>query len=408
MTELLQPVPPTDGNKASEAPKGASRLLFIDGLRALAMLLVLICHYWYNGNQWHLRIGIPHHFTDVSSYAQFGFIGVDLFLVLSGFCLYWPFVNRGPRQGPTLVQFLKRRSLRILPPYYVCLVAWAATIYFWPGSDAQGVPLLKSVVWHALMLHNLRVEYVQQINGAFWSLALEFQLYLLFPVVVEAFRRFNPRLIVLLSLVSCVLFRSFLSRGNYSSDDNFLYVLPSSLFGRHFEFVLGMFVALLVSQWHSTGKSPLRPLDFGVTAVIIAAAFLRRPQPGDLVAIMGDVSAPLYTIVCGLFFAGLLLQASRTRTWLHRTLSARSLVFLGTISYSIYLIHLPLITLINKVTAPMHFSDHRQLFFQTCILTPVLVSAGYLFHLRFERPFMPGHPHTERQAEASAVISPAP
>jgi peptidoglycan/LPS O-acetylase OafA/YrhL len=400
-----------DGNTPPVKPKRASRLIFIDGLRALAMLMVLICHYWYVGHQWHLHIGIPHHYKNAALLAEFGFVGVDLFLVLSGFCLYWPFVSRGETPGPTLAQFLKRRCLRILPPYYVALVSLAILGAVWPvalNPHTEYGPLLKSVIWHALMVHNLRVEYVQQINGAFWSLALEFQLYLLFPVIVEAFRRFNPRVIVLISLISCTLFRSFLLRGNYATDGDFLYVLPSSLFGRNFEFVLGMFAALLVSEWQTKGKSPLRVGDYGVALAVLLTAFIRRPHGSNWIDEISSVSAPLYTAVCGLAFAGLLVAASRPGTWLNRALSARWMVFLGTISYSVYLIHLPVLAILHQAVARYHFSDHAEIVFLICLVTPILIAAGYLFHVLFERPFMPGHPRTERQAEVAAVISPAP
>ena len=81
---------------ASESLKArpAPRLHFIDGLRGLAMLMVLLFHGWVRNHYWHLYVPLgPHHYVNIASLLSHGYTGVHLFLVLSGFCLFWPFVK---------------------------------------------------------------------------------------------------------------------------------------------------------------------------------------------------------------------------------------------------------------------------------------------------------------------------
>lgn len=359
----------------------APRLHFIDGLRGLAMLMVLLYHCWLFGGQWQVRLPLGSHSVNLAAVLGMGHVGVNLFLVLSGFCLYWPFVKGGAQREPTLWKFAKKRCRRILPPYYVALVIFGIlpvlqALYhharpdYWYAFDW---------LWlHALMIHNLRPEYILSGNGSLWSLALEFQLYILFPVLVEAYRRFPARGVLLTVLAVSASYRFWLVRENYLPDDDYAYVLAYGLIGRCFEFALGMMAARLVARWHAEGKSPLRPYDYLLPTVIIPLAILEGKH--------GHFQA-LTDIMWGLVFAALLLAASRQHTLMHRLLSGRALVALGIFSYSVYLIHLPLVMLFGQY-AYDHFSNTEMVLFQLLLVVPLMLGLGYVFHLLFERPFM--------------------
>jgi len=175
-----------------EAPAAAPRLHFVDGLRGLAMLMVLLYHCWLFGGRWQLAVPLGReHSVDLAQMLSFGHIGVNLFLVLSGFCLYWPFTKAG-RPEPTLWEFARKRCRRILPPYYAVLVLCGGAALAQAGREHDPAAAHYALNWlwiHALMAQNLRPGYVLTLNGSLWSLALEFQLYILFPVLVEGFRR---------------------------------------------------------------------------------------------------------------------------------------------------------------------------------------------------------------------------
>ena len=92
----------------------APRLHFVDGLRGLAMLSVLLFHCRQNGGEWQWTPFRPHS-VNFAGALNYGYIRVNLFSVLSGFCLYWPFARPG-RPEPTLLAFAQKRCRRILPP----------------------------------------------------------------------------------------------------------------------------------------------------------------------------------------------------------------------------------------------------------------------------------------------------
>ena len=377
---------PAEQKPAEMQPEPAAtsvpRLHFIDGLRGLAMLMVLFYHCWLYGGQWAVALPLGHHAVNIAPVLGYGHIGVNLFLVLSGFCLYWPFVKQGKRPEPTLWQFAKKRCRRILPPYYAVLVLFGglALFHVLPGQEAVTSHYLWNWLWiHTLMAHNLRPGYIFTLDGALWSLALEFQLYILFPVLVEAYRRFNARGVLWTVLAFCTLYRFTLVHEHSVTEGVAGYVLASSVFGRAFEFALGMFTAMLVSRQHAAKKWLLVPADFVVLGVVLAVSVLQR-HGGDF--------QPLDDAKWGLLFAALILGASRTNSVLHRVLSGPLIVRLGIFSYSVYLVHLPLIFALAALTQRRHFSNTADVLFYVLLVAPLMLGVGYVFHLLFEKPFM--------------------
>jgi len=374
--------------------RSAPRLHFIDGLRGLAMLMVLLYHCWLFGGMWSVGLTVGGRHIDVAPILGFGHIGVNLFLVLSGFCLYWPFVKGGRRREPTLWEFSKKRCRRILPPYYVTLLLFSAVPFieaWYHHTGFNGRYVLNWLILHTLMLHNTRPDYALSINGSLWSLALEFQLYILFPMLVEAYRRFSARRVLLAVLLVCTVYRFFLVWGHYLPDDGYGYVLAYSIFGRGFEFALGMFTALLVARQHAEQRSLVLWTDYLLIAVVVPAAILDGRH--------GHFRA-LTDAMWGLLFAALLLAGSRSETRLHRVLSHRLLVWLGLFSYSVYLIHLPLVIGFGDYGLGQ-FSNTGRVLFMLFVVIPLVLGLGYLFHLLFERPFM----NAPRDRDSSSQMS---
>ena len=360
----------------------APRLHFIDGLRGMAMLMVLLYHCWLFGGKWFIGFSWEAHRINLASLLGFGHVGVNLFLVLSGFCLYWPFVKGGARREPTLWEFAKKRCRRILPPYYATLLLFGGlflltALHHHRSADVRYI--LHWLLFHAVMLHNLTPEYILSVNGSLWSLGLEFQLYILFPILVEAYRRFNARGVLLTVLLACTAYRLFVAREHGMTDDGYGYALAYSVFGRCFEFALGMFSAMLVARWHQEQKSPLRLADYLLLVLLGAAAALDGRY---------GKSEMLTDALWGVLFAALLLAASRPGSMAHRALSHRALVSLGICSYSVYLIHLPLVMAFGGMAERRHLSNTEQILFMLFLTVPLMLGLGYLFHLLFERPFM--------------------
>ena len=91
-----------------------------------------------------------------------------------------------------------------------------------------------------------------------------------------------------------------------------------------------------------------------------------------------------------------------------RVLQARWLVLIGGFSYSYYLVHDPVLNVLHFTLVPYGLSITSLLIIMLVVCVPLCAAVAYLFHLVFERPFMPGHPHTLGKAAHAAVLSPAP
>jgi peptidoglycan/LPS O-acetylase OafA/YrhL len=165
----------------------------IDVLRATAILLVFVYHYLHaitgqteldwegvwrdpqSAKSWMLWLLYP--FT-------LGWSGVALFFVISGFCIHHSFLKSQARTGGSLTNFLvgffQRRFWRIYPPYLLVLMVFYCLAL---RHDLLDCPSL-SLSLHLFMIHNFSAKDFFSINPAFWSLAVEMQFYVLFPMVL--------------------------------------------------------------------------------------------------------------------------------------------------------------------------------------------------------------------------------
>ncbi len=383
--------------RAAEPPsRPAARLDYVDGLRGLAILIVFLYHSWqYSGNP------SAHWWNPLRS----GFIGVNLFLVISGFCLYWPMVKSGgaPRE-PTLRQFAWRRARRILPPYWTALAAftvlWLVTPRFGISVSAYDLSpreLLRSAGWHALMVHNLRPDHIWLIDSSLWSLPLEVNLYLAMPILVIFARRFGIFRAVVLASTITVAYRLGIyiylhgKLGTSGLDYESGFALFYFFLGRWMEFALGMWCAVLTSQ-HSHRRSPQ-------VLVALSALFI---VGGIALTDFQSFFSPFNDICFGIGFFFLLLSAADARGPVSRFLRWKPLVLLGTISYSLYLLHDPLLALLTTL---IQNHVHRHVFiFAICVSVffPAILGLTTLFYLLAERPFI-GNPRVRAARDAELL-----
>jgi len=360
---------------------------YIDGLRGIAIALVLLSHAW--GFSLVNTVRSPGYRTFFDHLAWYGYEGVSLFLVLSGFCLSMAPLRkvRGGEPDPFRpAQFFGRRAWRILPPYYVALALYVLVdaVYArerWrPLFSMDRYPVWSSVVSHVALAHNL-THARGDFNTSFWSLGLEWQWYLAFPAAL-ALCLARPRLALATLLGGAILWAAVTHRPQAVPDTSSC-MLPARLF----EFCCGVVAADLVVRGR---RLPTWALVLALTpplalAVAIPAAShlsaLHRAQ--DLARYKLGLTQPLY----GLAFAALVLLGAQSGP-ARVALSWRPLVWLGTISYSVYLVHEPLVEAIDTYGARW-------------VAAPALVAilagaagivAGALFHRLVERPCMRPRP----------------
>ncbi|SOC46923.1 Peptidoglycan/LPS O-acetylase OafA/YrhL, contains acyltransferase and SGNH-hydrolase domains [Blastococcus aggregatus] len=326
---------PRAADGAEPAGKGHHRP-DIQGLRAVAVGLVVAAH--------------------VTGWPAGGFIGVDVFFVISGFLITGLLVRERTRTGGISFRgFYARRARRLLPAALVTLAATTAAAYavFLDGRFQETVT---DVIWAALFSANINfavqgTDYFELTAAPsmvqhFWSLAVEEQFYLVWPaLILLAFAvpliGTRRRRVVLWGLLGAVTAASFAwSVHATSASPTTAYF---STFTRAWELGVGALVAVSATQLHRL-PAPLRAaLAWGGLAVVLAAAFVvddRTPFPGTAAAVPVLGTAAL--LAWGATPGG---PGGR---WL---LGSAPAGFVGAISYSLYLWHWPVLIVAGVLLA---------------------------------------------------------
>lgn len=308
----------------------------LDGLRGIAIALVVFYHSWLFS--WvDPHVVVFGRYLHVEPLAAVGFLGVDLFFFVSGFCLFHPHVRTMLAGAPVpgTRHFFTRRALKIVPSYLLALVP--AAIVARPYYSTSG-EWWRSLAVHVAFLHNLYVDWIGQVNGVFWSLAIEVQFYALFPVIAWAFRR-RP-LIAFLTLAALAQAYRIHTLG-FIDDEPRVRVLAGYLD----VFATGMFAAYAL-EWlrrrrpaWTTGRLPA-----AWTAVAIAAAW-------GLVALMLDlrtaIDAPHGREIWQVWHRGelalltfaLALGTQLGAAWWRAAIVNPFTVWMSVLSYNLYLWH---------------------------------------------------------------------
>lgn len=168
----------------------------LDGVRALAILLIVNYHFWQQSWLWNLWDGSKLRFLGIydcsANYlASTGYVFVDLMLLLTGFCLFLPYANAMYDNAslPKASRFYVRRAARILPSYYVCIALFA--VFFVKVSDYSDIKMyLHDLGSHLTFTHMFTESaFHTKFNGVLWTLCVEMIFYLIFPILAKLFTK---------------------------------------------------------------------------------------------------------------------------------------------------------------------------------------------------------------------------
>lgn len=364
----------TEGARLRGLPR-ADRLPFIEGIRGLLAVYVALGHAASMADPSTLAGRVsraPGWLQSVSAFLGQGHVAVAAFIVISGYCLQLSLylgVQDGKVQG--LRRYAKRRALRILPPYYGALaVSLIVATYVTPRLAGMPFDIYRpvtteNVLAHLLLIHNLSPAWMYKINGVLWSIGIEAQLYVVFPVMAGRLARLGrPLFLALVSVLSAALFLTVPEAPK-------LYPWFIALFA------LGMVGAAFAYRPHpSLGVRPWAGACFALAGAVLFGAGL-----------WNDWS--LWTLDCagGLATVGLIYWLTVVDDLpLGRFLGLPSLVALGGFSYSLYLVHHPVMqTLWLFRPTRGSVADFSYLL----ATMPVTLLLAYGFSLLFERPFLP-------------------
>ncbi|HEY5860770.1 MAG TPA: acyltransferase [Actinomycetota bacterium] len=306
------------------------RIQSVDGLRAVAFLAVFAFHTWEFAG----RPDIPVLSSVVSQNIR-----PDFFVVLTGFVLFLPFARRPERMDEFQTRsYLWRRMRRIVIPYYVAL-AYAVllpqllvVIMRLLGREAswQPMPSLGDWLSHLTFSHLFFAEYWSSMNGSLWTMSLEMQLYLLFPLLLIAANRWGARALVV-AIVLSVIFRIAVTVfvPGEAFPDQFLW--SASGLGRLMEFAAGMLAAIVAFKVVERIRRPHVFLLLGLMVVsyVIATA-----------PVFAGTVLPIRELGLSALFGSLIVLVLSVPA-IGRAFAWKPLSYLGYRSYSLFLIHQP-------------------------------------------------------------------
>ena len=350
----------------------------LTGLRGVAASLVWLYHTWTEaGSPPWAPVGIPLGWV-----ASAGWVGVDVFFVLSGFVMQWAWGDSAAwRRGTaTWRDFATRRVLRILPAYYVqfaVLIALAWAVGFGPALRWG------DLIAHAALVHQFFPGFSQSFNPVWWTLPLELQFYLVFPLLTLVAPRVGWRALVATAIGSSLLWRTagLLAPSLIGATELQRFVAMNQLPGRIDQFVLGMAVAHLCRG--NRGEGGRRAVLFagGGAAGGLLIAMALAPARG---AFGPWVDVPA-TVLLGLLCAATVWGAVRAGA-VAKVLAARIPRFLGDISYSLYLWHVIVLWALVSVNARHHFAGPTVL--ATLVGAPLVLTASFCSWRWIEIPGM--------------------
>lgn len=368
---------------ASGSIHAEARLGVLDGLRGIAVLLVLWYHIWEIS-----FLSAPAPWLEFV--PETGFIGVHLFFFLSGFVISYPFIRAAAAEAPQpgWRTFAWRRFIKIVPSYVLSIAAVYAIGYAQRQPGASTAPDLAT---HLLFVHTWFPDRYGTINGVLWTLAVEVEFYCVFPLIWWCFKR-RPWITALGMILIAGAWRSGLAICCYST---FFPYYEENLPGYLDIFACGMISAHLFTFYGDRWRSS----RWRWSAPIVAAA-----GTAWLVALLvslydyrlADQWSGVWQIdrrpLLGAAFAIVALGFLASPRWWQILLDNPPLRFLAAISYNLYLYHQVVARELLRHRIPEYVGDpHYDPQWQaryTQIAFTATIAQATLATYAFERPLL--------------------
>jgi peptidoglycan/LPS O-acetylase OafA/YrhL len=378
MTDIHEHPPPATASAAPAAPAAHAktatrpgRVAGLDGIRGLAALYVVAYHIFVRA--WP---GYPgaNHAPFWAAWLSHGRGGVAMFIALSGFSL-----GLGPaRSGwkfKSIATYAHRRAWRILPPYWAALGFSLVMTWFVLAQPGWALPNGKSVVVYGLLVQD--AFSVGSPNRAFWSIAIEAQLYVLLPLLLLLVRRVSARAMV--GLVAAIVVTIGLLGPHVPLMNSALVKFTPDL---AVLFAVGLLAAGIVTAGERTRSRPWAGYALAATVPAIALMVVKGSTWSNLNLFWLDLA---WAPALGCFLAA--VATSRPR-FVVRFLNSRMPRSLGSCSYSLYLTHAPIVIAVSYGLVLGRVATGTPTFFVlAAILLPMTVCFARLFAAVFELPF---------------------
>jgi peptidoglycan/LPS O-acetylase OafA/YrhL len=333
---------------SSEAGSAPAHIPALDGLRGVAILLVLLLHYFYGPVVTHAPYGTLWIDRQILRVASLGWVGVDLFFVLSGFLITR--ILLGAREGGSYFRsFYARRFLRIFPIYYGFLFFLIVILPNLPGF--RGDPGLAKLRYHELVywtyLLNVAVSLHPLVdrggifaNGHLWSLAVEEQFYLIWPLVVFLLGRRGLGIFCVLCVIAAPAIRYGLLHGAVPPLHS-VFAAYTLMPARMDALALGGLIAVVEREPDLLRRLSRWALPVGgAAALFLAILYLSR---GGLSAFDEPVEVFGYSAIALTCAALLTMMVGGPPGALQAVFGHRGLKFFGKYSYGLYVLHIQIL-----------------------------------------------------------------
>jgi peptidoglycan/LPS O-acetylase OafA/YrhL len=324
-TSVAQGHPPTVPSENLQLRQSAKvrtgeRLEQLDVIRGLAIILV----FWYHvlgftfgrfAVSWDGLIIDPSDRLLLLWPATLGWSGVAIFFALSGYCIHSSFM----KSTGSLYEYFIRRIFRIYPPYLAAVIVFS--LIWYPGT--------RQIVTHLGLVHNFSDDTIFGISPAFWSIAVEAQLYLLYPLLFLTASRFGWTRILICTLVVEFALRAWKTDALIETGQP----LPWMIEGNPLYYVFSWTIGAYLAQRKLIGEGRMR---FGV----LSAVFLLAGALAPISKFTVTFSFPLFAMATCFAIA---FHAGKPRRADPPQLAVRLMGMIGRDSYSMYLFHQPLL-----------------------------------------------------------------
>ena len=375
MTDIREHPPPATAPAAPEphalAATGPGRVVGLDGIRGLAALFVVLNHIFERA--WPEYPG-ANHAPFWAAWLIYGRGAVAMFIALSGFSL-----GLGPArsgwQFKSIVTYAHRRAWRILPPYWAALGFSLVMTWYLLAQPHLPVPNGKSVVVYGLLVQD--VFAVGSPNRAFWSIAIEAQLYVLLPLLLLLVRRVSARAMV--GLVAAIVVTIGVLGPHVALMNTALVKFTPDL---AVLFAVGLLASGIVTAGERTRSRPWAGYALAAAVLAIVLMVVRGSVWSNLNLFWLDLA---WAPAIGCFLTA--VATSRPR-FVVRFLNSRMPRSLGSCSYSLYLTHEPIVIAVSYGLVRGRVTSGTPMFFVlVAILLPITVCFARMFAAVFELPF---------------------
>jgi len=328
----------------------------INGLRAIAVIPILLFH---------------------ANIIQSGYLGVDVFFVISGYLITGVLINGIETKTFSFADFYEHRARRILPTLFlVCFATIPFAILFMKNWQLLffGQSIVATVFFVSNMYFQNQLSYFSPDDTLFpllhtWSLGVEEQFYILFPIFIFLICKYAKKYLLTIICVigiGSLIFASWMSVQDSASN---FYLLPS----RIWELMLGALI------YYPLNSSPLQH-NKTLNAIMPSSGMLLIA--GSMIGFQISTPHPSFYTLIPTIGAAIIIWFGGKGDICSRLLSSKLLVGIGVISYSIYLWHQPILVFLRFHNAGQ-LSDFAQFFY-----IPITLVVAYLSWLYIEKPFL--------------------